>query len=184
MRFVIATLVLLLVGCQPSRDAVVADAKKAQAELLSKADPQQSLSAFSGTVIGKDEGEWGGEVAFKESNGTTYTVVADNSHGLFEMPYGVIALTGLAHLGINRGAVHLLSRPPNSRVISHQLMELPGAPCDVVRVGDHVNMRIPTGHKRLSSGVTTSAFSCYALVSQKQLVQYKCPIPEPEICFG
>lgn len=184
MRNVLVIAIMILAGCQPSPDALLADAEKAQAELLRKVEPKQSLSAFGGTLIGKDEGEWGGEVAFREPDGTTYTVVADNSHGIFEMPYGVIALTGLAHLGSNRGAVHLLSRAPEARVFARPLMQLPGSPCDVVRKGDRIDMRIPSGHKELPSGILTSAFSCYALVSATQLVRYECPVPEPEICFG
>src|SRR5690606_27954406 len=143
VTILLATAIMILAGCQPSRDAALADAGEAQAELLRKVEPKQSLPAFGGTLIGKDEGEWGGEVAFREPDGTTYTVVADNSHGIFEMPYGVIALTGLAHLGGNRGTVHLLSRTPGARVSARPLMQLPGAPCDVVRVGDRINMRIP-----------------------------------------
>ena len=184
MKFLLAIVIVLLAGCQPSRDTVLADAEKAQAEVLRKVEPKQSLPAFGGTVLGKDEGEWGGEVEFHESDGTTYTVVADNSHGIFEMPYGVIALTGLAHLGSHRGTAYLLTRASGARVSAQPLMQLPGSPCDVVRVGDHINMRIPSGQKELPGGVKTSAYSCYALVSAKQLVQYKCPVPEPEICIG
>src|ERR1700752_3082200 len=135
MRYILAVVITILAGCQPSRDAALADAERAQAELMRRVEPKQSLRAFGGTIIGKDEGEWGGEVAFQEPGGASYTVVADNSHGIFEMPYGVIALTGLAHLGSNHGTVHLLSRPPGARVSARPLMQLPGSPCDVARVG-------------------------------------------------
>lgn len=184
MRDIFVIAIVILAGCQPSRDAALADAEKAETGLLRKVEPKQSLPAFGGTLIGKDEGEWGGEVAFREPDGTTYTVVADNSHGIFEMPYGLIALTGLAHLGSNRGTVHLLSRAPGARVSARPLMQLPGSPCDVVRIGDRINMRIPSGDKELPGGTLTSGFSCYALVSSKQLVRYECPVPEPEACFG
>jgi hypothetical protein len=182
MRYIIAICIAVLAGCQPSRDEVVADAKKTQAETIRQAEVKQSLRAFGGTIIGKNEGEWGGEVAFQESDGVTYTVIADNSSGIFEMSYGVIALTGLAHLGVNRGTVHLLSRPHGSRVSAKPLIQLPGAPCDVMRVGNRINMRIPSGHKTLSDGTITSAYTCYALISGKDLMQYQCPVPEPEMC--
>ena len=184
MRYILAIVIATLCGCQPSRDAVLAEAEKAQAEVLRQAEAKQTLRAFGGTLIGKNEGEWGGEVAFQEPDGTSYTVVADNSRGIFEMPYGVIALTGLAHLGSNHGAVHLLSRLPGAHVTARPLVQLPGAPCDVVRVDNRITMRIPSGHKKLPNGMMTPAYSCYALVSDKELVQYKCPTPEPEICFG
>jgi hypothetical protein len=183
-RCITAIVVAILAGCQPSRDKVLAEAEKAQAEITSQAAAKQSLQAFGGTITGKNEGEWGGEVAFQEPGGSSYTVIADNSHGIFEMPYGVVALTGLAHLGTNRGAVHLLSRPPGSRVSATPLMQLPGSPCDVMRTDNRITMRIFAGNKRLPDGILTSEYSCYALISAKELVQYQCPNPEPEVCFG
>ena len=122
-------------------------------------------------------------IAFQEPNGTFYTVVADNSHGIFEMPYGVIALTGVAHLGSNHGTVHLLSRDPGSRVSARPLLQLPGFPCDVIRVENRITMRIPSGHKKLPDGTMMPSYGCYVLVSDKELVRYTCPTPEPEI-FG
>src|SRR3546814_15123212 len=144
MRYIIAIITgvaVVLAGCQPSRDDVLADAAQRQAEVLRQAEAKQTLQAFGGTLVGKDEGEWGGEVAFREPDGNTYTVIADNSHGIFAMPYGVVALTGLAHLGINRGAIHTLSRSADSRVEAKLLVKLPGAPCDVIREGNQITMR-------------------------------------------
>ena len=184
MRWIIATSLALLTGCQPSHDEAASAADSTQEEIFRQADAKQSLSAFGGTVIGKDQGEWGGEVSFHEPDGRTYTVIDDNSHGIFEMPYGVIALTGLAHLGINRGEVHLLSRSSDGLVSSTSLMRLPGMPCDVLKVGNHITMRIPSGQKKLPGGVLTSSYSCYVLASDKTLSQYKCPIPEPDFCVG
>jgi hypothetical protein len=176
MKQIIAIAVLALVGCQPSRDDVLADAAQTQTEIIRQAEAKQTLRAFGGTLIGKDEGEWGGEIIFREPNGSIYTVVADNSHGIFTTPYGVVALTGLAHLGTNRGAVHLLSRAAGARVTAAPLMQLPGAPCDVAQEGNRITMRISVGNE--------TAFRCYALQSSKDLVRYTCPTPLPDICFG
>lgn len=184
MRYAIAVATAIFTGCQPSHEEVLAKAEKTQAAVIQQAEAKQTLHAFGGTIIGKDEGEWGGEVSFREPDGSAYTVISDNSHGVFEMHYGVIALTGLAHLGTNRGTVHLLSRPHGSRVSATPLMQLPGSPCDVVRVDNRVTMRIHSGYKKLDNGIMASVYSCYALVSGKELVKYQCPLPEPEICFG
>src|SRR3546814_4876269 len=127
MRYIIPIITgvaIVLAGCQPSRDYVLADAAQRQAEVLRQAEAKQTLQAFGGTLVGKDEGEWGGEVAFREPDGNTYTVIADNSHGIFEMPYGVVALTGLAHLGINRGAITPLNRSADSRRSAEHTSEL------------------------------------------------------------
>src|SRR3546814_17203931 len=69
MRYIIAIITgvaVVLAGCQPSRDDVLADAAQRQAEVLRQAEAKQTLQAFGGTLVGKDEGEWGGEVAFRE----------------------------------------------------------------------------------------------------------------------
>src|SRR5688572_25520084 len=117
MRTIIAILlVATCAACQPSHESALTEAGREQAEVLRQAETKQSLKAFGGTVIGKDKGEWGGEVAFVEADGTKYRLVADNSHGIFATPEGVVALTGLVHLGANRGMVYRLSRPAGERV--------------------------------------------------------------------
>ena len=184
MRLVIALAALALVGCQPSRDDLRADAAQTQAEIIRRAEAKQTLRAFGGTVIGKDEGEWGGEIAFREPDGSVYTVIADNSHGIFAMPYGVVALTGLAHLGTNHGAVYLLSRAAGAQVTATPLMQLPGAPCDVTQEGNRITLRVSIENETRSDGTSRPVFQCYSLQSPKDLVRYRCPISQPDICFG
>ena len=187
MRTIVATLSLILASCHAPHEKALTDGQRAQQVALAQADLKQKVSAFGGTLIGRDDGEWGGEVAFRDQSGNTYTVVPDNSHGIFKMPYGVVPLTGLAHLGIDRGNVYLLSREPNANVVATKIMELPGAPCDVARNGDRITMRISAGSKTLANGLPTTIFACYSLNSQKNLVEYECPEAsetDPGICFG
>src|SRR3546814_9761494 len=96
------------------------------------------------------------------------------------MPYGVVALTGLAHLGINRGAIHTLSRSADSRVEAKLLVKLPGAPCDVIREGNQITMRIRTGYEETQNRSSKPIFSCYALRPDKNLVRYDCPAHRSE----
>jgi hypothetical protein len=100
------------------------------------------------------------------------------------MPYGVVALTGLAHLGINHGAVYLLSRAAGAHVTATPLMQLPGAPCDVTREGNRITLRISVESETRSDGTSRPVFQCYSLQSTKDLVRYQCPISQPDICFG
>src|SRR3546814_1141739 len=75
MRYIIPIITgvaIVLAGCQPSRDYVLADAAQRQAEVLRQAEAKQTLQAFGCTLVGKDEGERGGEVAFREPTGNTY----------------------------------------------------------------------------------------------------------------
>jgi len=184
MRLLLAFLLLTCTACKPSLDEVRADAKKNEAEILRQAETKQSLQAFGGTVIGKDEGEWGGEVVFREPSGKTYQLVPDNSHGIFDMPYGVVALTGLAHLSTNRGAVYVLSKDQGQRVKATSTLHLPGAPCDVARNGGQIHMRIFAGFASSGSGGSKPEYHCYALRSPSNLTREKCSVPESPICFG
>ena len=184
MRLLLASVLLACTACKPWLEEMRAKAKENEAEMLRQAEVKQSVQAFGGTVIGKDEGEWGGEVAFREPDGTTYQLIPDNSHGIFDMPYGVVALTGLAHLRTNRGSVHVLSRDKGSRVKATKTLQLPGAPCDVMRRGDQVHMRVFTGFSASDSGGSKPQYHCYALQSEAELSPEQCPVPEPTICFG
>ena len=184
MKLFLAFVLLACTACKPSLEDMRAKAKQNEAEILRQAEVKQSVQAFGGTVLGKDEGEWGGEVAFREPNGTTYQLVPDNSHGIFDMPYGVVALTGLSHLSMNRGAVHLLSRDKGQRVKATPTLQLPGAPCDVARKGNQIHMRIFSGFSAASSGGSKPEYRCYSLHSPSILTQEQCPVPESPICFG
>ena len=184
MRIIFAILLVLCAACQPSHTNAVAQAEREQAEIILQARTKQSPKAFGGTVIGKDKGEWGGEVAFVESNGNTYRLVADNSHGIFDTANGVVALTGLAHRGINRGTVYRISRRAGERVEATATLRLPGSPCDVIRTDRGIKMRIFMGVNSTPNGRGESVFGCYSLRSPEQLVKIECPTSQSPVCFG
>jgi hypothetical protein len=185
MRFIFAILLVACSACQPSRESALEQAEWTQTEVLRQAKIKQSVQAFGGTVIGKDEGEWGGEVSFQEPDGASYRLVADNSHGIFHMPYGIVTLTGLSHLGINRGMVHLLSRAPGGRVTATPTLRLPGSPCDVVRTDRDISMRIVTGFSSMPSGRNEPVLECFSLESSTRLIKIECPrTAQSPVCFG
>src|SRR3546814_18443540 len=106
MRYIIAIITgvaVVLAGCQPSSDDVLANAAQRQAEVLRQAEAQRTLQAFGGTLVGKDEGEGGGGVALRAPDGSTETVIADKHHGMLETPSGGVAATGVAPLCDTRG---------------------------------------------------------------------------------
>src|SRR3546814_11419884 len=87
MRYIIPIITgvaIVLAGCQPSRDYVLADAAQRQAEVLRQAEAKQTLQAFGGTLVGQDEGEWGGEGACREQEANTYTAIAHTHNALFQ----------------------------------------------------------------------------------------------------
>lgn len=210
MRYLIPIITgtaLVIAGCQSPRSGPLAGGAAKRAEVICQGEHTQTLRAFGGTLIGKNFGEFGGGVFFRKAGGSIYPVTdilgaGDNSHGIFAMPYGVVAVTGLAHLGFNHGAIYLISRSTGSRVDAEPLMKLPGAPSHVVRIGNRISMRILTDpmdgstladlmHKKgihVGNQYTVYAgrgtYSCYVLQPDKDLVRYECQVPQPDVGVG
>lgn len=172
-------LMLVLVGALDEPAELLQHAAR-QAEFLRQAAVRHSVQTLGGTAIGKNEGEWGGEVAFHEPDGISYQVIDDNSIGIFEMPYGTIAITGLAHMGTNNGSVHLLARPQGSRVVATRSLQLPGWPCVAAQDGNRIRLRIFLGY---STATDRAEHRCYSLYSATQLIVDQCPAFEPHQCF-
>lgn len=174
----LAILVLACIGCGSSREDLRAQAERQEKERLARAVPNHSLQSFDGTVNGKDLGEWGGEVTFRERDGSEYQLIADNSQGIFNMPFGVVAVTGLAHLQENRGSVYVLSRVPGGRVRAVKTLTLPGWPCQASASDAQVMLRTFLGHE-----AEKPKYRCYSLQSPKVAVPASCPLVIPDGCF-
>ena len=195
MRMLIAICTLALAACGSSKSHDSADKtsvspgttdqraapEKSETEIARQGDSTQRVYAFGGTIVGSNIGEFGGEIKFLEPDGASYEVISDNSAGVFAMPYGVVALTGLAHLGSSRGAVYLITKAADSPVSATLLMQLPGAPCDVARDADNISMRI--GYwEELAPNDHVRKYACYRLSPDRQLSTYECPLPEKSTC--
>ena len=182
MRYFIAILTLACSACQPSHEVIPPKSQQAIHEPSRPVDSKQRVYAFGGMVIGDDMGEFGGGISFTEPNGTSYQLVDDNSHGIFNTAHGVLAITGLAHLSINRGAVYLLSRQPGKRVVAKPTMRLPGAPCNDMPISNgNISLRVFTGIK-----TDDPSYRCFLLQSPSRMVEQQC---EPtsqglDVCFG
>lgn len=74
-----------------------------------KITPDHSLSAFGGTLLGHDRGEWGGRLAFRDPAGKISEIFRENVQAIVLRGEHVVVFTGLAHLGDNEGAIYLLS---------------------------------------------------------------------------
>lgn len=188
MRYLIAILVLGCAACQPPQEVVPPhevlppQSPPVRSEAPNPLDTNQRVHVFGGTVVGFDMGEFGGEVSFIEPDGTTYQVIADNSHGIFNTPHGVIAITGLAHMSINRGTVFLISRQPGERVVATATLQLPGAPCKDMKLSDgSISLRVFT-----DIGDNDPNYRCFSLRSPSDLVEQQCaPGPQSfQACFA
>lgn len=77
-----------------------------------------------GTLLGTDRGEWGGELLMVDENRKLAVLAQMNVEDIYQMPFGIIVISGLAHMTFNSGEVSLVE--PNLKVSS--LFKLVGAP--------------------------------------------------------
>lgn len=154
----LAILILTCAGCRPSVDDLLAEAERAE----------------------KDLGEWGGEVGFREPDGPEHQLIDDNSRGIFRMPFGVIAITGLAHLGDNHGSVYMLSRDIDGRVTASKTLTLPGWPCEVAASHAEIMLRVFRGHEAATNATAKPRCDCYSLQSPNDAALTSCPTVIPD----
>lgn len=98
-----------------------------------------------GVLVTTDAGEWGGAVWFVQTGRSPLKIVDKNAVGLFNLGGTTIALTGLAHMSLDRGELFRLdlSGAVPSAV---SLAKLPGAPRAWTMAGDSA-LLIATGDK-------------------------------------
>ena len=97
------------------------------------ANPQSIPSSWlrlspNGYLLGTDRGEWGGELVFRDAVGATHTLLHANTQGIVRMPFGIVAVTGVAHLTINYGFLYVVDFEPGRMPIQRRWKSLPGAP--------------------------------------------------------
>jgi len=51
-----------------------------------------------------------------------------NTSGIHRMPFGIMAVTGLAHLGLNNGMLYLVEEKNSDEFVVRKWKVLPGAP--------------------------------------------------------
>jgi hypothetical protein len=91
--------------------------------------PRCGLRVADGFLLGGSRGEWGGELVFSDGKASAATVlVRENTKSIHELPFGILAVTGLAHMSLNRGALYLVQRLGPKRYRASRWLTLPAAP--------------------------------------------------------
>ena len=90
--------------------------------------PNAALQVADGWLLGRDHGEFGGELVFVDHAGRATSLVDDNIDGVARLGSRVVAVGGLAHLGGNRGLAYEVARDAKGRWSAHLWRVLPGAP--------------------------------------------------------
>jgi hypothetical protein len=113
------------------------------------------LRVGSGTFVGRDLGQWMGDLYFFDRAGLRQKLLGDNILGLFQTANGPVAIGGQAVWGINRGQVYALTALSRGYWQASMLVTLPGQPDrftltpdgDLIMVGDTWAVMLRDGGK-------------------------------------
>lgn len=139
-----------------------------------KAD--HAMPAFGGRLLGTDRGEWIGELAFEDRDGSVETVLNENVHGIVENPAGIFVFTGLDHLGGNVGTIYSIDMTADRDVVATRLGRLPGAPRDVKpQPGGATTFLVASGRFDAES---RQVYECYELRGDRVRRSLDCLPPK------
>jgi hypothetical protein len=138
--------------------------------------PSYRLDAFGGQLMGDDRGEFGGELMFRDQQGSTRLLMKRNVHGIFQMPFGVVVFTGLAHMRSNVGGTYLVTASPGSIPVIAPFRTLQGAPEEVVRtLSGELAFKVLNGRfERDGSGDRVEAKGCYLMKKSGEIKKLSC----------
>jgi HEAT repeats len=88
----------------------------------------------AGELVGKDNGEWGGDLTWIPGKGAPKVLDRDNVHGMDDDNGGAIVIFGLAHMGFNYGYVLKVIRNTDGSWTQTEIARLPGEPVGWTRL--------------------------------------------------
>ncbi|WP_257450722.1 HEAT repeat domain-containing protein [Archangium lipolyticum] len=109
-----------------------------------------------GWLMGVDKGEFGGALWFLAEDGSKTPILETEEEsflGFAELPGRLLAFTGMAHMGLNEGFAHTLTREGDGTWTLHHLAQLPGFP-KAWRIDADITLVVATG-----SGVVELAYT-------------------------
>lgn len=89
---------------------------------------ERRLDIATGYLTGSDRGEWGGELVWHSGSNEPAILIERNIRTMLPYRDGALISTGLAHLGMQEGAVFRVEFSPEGDPEIFQVAELPGAP--------------------------------------------------------
>ncbi|WP_237057548.1 HEAT repeat domain-containing protein [Microbulbifer sediminum] len=90
--------------------------------------PAKGLKVNGGWLVGSDRGEWGGELVFIDNSAQAEVILKANVEDIYRLGQRYIAVTGLAHMFSNEGAVYELKEGVGGDWQAELWRSLPGAP--------------------------------------------------------
>lgn len=89
---------------------------------------RRGIQIGDGYLVGTDNGEWGGEIAFIDGDGNSHLVAHENTEAIYKTAAGIFAVTGLAHMGANSGFIFKIQKGAGQQWTAEKWRALPGAP--------------------------------------------------------
>lgn len=89
---------------------------------------ERRLDIATGYLTGSDRGEWGGELVWHSGSNEPAILIERNIRAILPYGEGALISTGLAHLGMQEGAVFRVEFSAEGDPQIFQVAELPGAP--------------------------------------------------------
>ena len=137
--------------------------------------PTYALPINDGYLLGGDRGEWGGELVFRRPDGSTEVLLNENVQGIFQTSIGIVVFTGLAHMGINDGAIYLVNNGNDVKITSSLLHKLPGSPSDIYFTHtQELVFRVVSGRFKTEGSISRPILDCYVLSTTGSIRQIPC----------
>lgn len=92
-----------------------------------QATPQIACRLADGLVLGNDEGEWGGEIAWRSPDGRITIIDSTSVQEFHHMPWGLLAVNSYRHMGMFSGRLLTITPVPQGLPRVTLFQTLPGA---------------------------------------------------------
>lgn len=93
-----------------------------------RAEKLAGIEVEDGYLVGIDNGEWGGKTAFVDRDANSHVLTQENTQTIYKTVDGIFAVTGVAHMGTNRGFIFKIQKGADQQWRAEKWRALPGAP--------------------------------------------------------
>jgi hypothetical protein len=128
--------------------------------------PEIILNLGNKIITGSNNGEFGGELLLIDENDKVTLIKEMNVEDIYEMPFGLVVTSGLAHMSWNYGHIHLI----NSDFEIEKLYSLVGMPKSswLLENGELLINSYPSGSQVLTKSGYMKRVQCIANKPLKQ----------------
>ena len=137
--------------------------------------PHIRIPAYGGFILGSGRGEWGGELAFRGSDGDVQVFLHEPVKAIEEISGNYLAFVGLAHLSANRGSVYRVTKDESEGVKIELFSKLSGAPIYVARGRNDAILFLTRSNSFKREGLRTiPVFDCHSIEDDLVIRRVPC----------